>query len=160
MRLWAELENATAACNTNEQKTLETGQSCHLCENFLWEVHYADWEGNYIMFVLPSISIVYMLRIRGFERFLDASAEKFRSSWCWLPSRNQSRDIFLLLFRELSRVNNSAAGAEMGGGDDTHRFKNSPSRAINKLSLFPLTRMGPISDWGERRRKKSQKSHF
>lgn len=53
------------------------------------------------------------------------------------------------------RVNNSAAGAEMGGGDDTHRFKSLPSRVINKLSLFPLTRMRA---YGAKEMRKTPKS--
>lgn len=59
------------------EKTLETGQSWHLCETFLWEVHYANWEGNYI----KSVSIRRPCDdAHGKERFLSVNAKKFRSS--------------------------------------------------------------------------------
>jgi hypothetical protein len=48
-----------------KEKSLETGQSWHLRETFLWEVHYANWEGNYIMFV--PIRLVLAMRSREKE---------------------------------------------------------------------------------------------
>ena len=70
------------------------------------------------------------------KRFLSANTEKFRSSPMLAAVQKSIARHFSPFISRTERVNNSAAGAEMGGEDDTHRFKNLPSRVINKLSLY------------------------